>query len=448
MPSSLFSPLRLRDVTLRNRIVVSPMCEYSSQDGFANDWHVVHLGSRAVGGAGAVLTEAAAVTADGRISSVDLGIYSDDHVEPLARIFRFVEAQGAVPGMQLAHAGRKASTARPFHGGGPVSPADGGWEPIWAPSPMAFRDGWQVPRAMTVAEIRKVVARVCRGRAAGARGRREDRRAPRGARLPAARVPLAAQQPSRRRVRRVVREPDPLRARSRGCRAGRVAGAPSAVGCASRRRIGPRAAGRSRTRSRWRAQLGDRGVDLVDCSSGGNVAAREDPARSGLSGAVRRARPARDGDHDRRRGPDHRAGAGARRSCARAAPTSSSSRARCCAIRTGRCTPRWRSATRRPCPCSTSVPSRKLPASSLSSSSPSARARLQHSAAQLSSSASFRLRELGCILATDGRVARSWTMTRHGGRGECSDDPSDRISFRTTQTSRSARVRRDACRPR
>src|SRR6188768_3611738 len=156
MASSLFTPLTMRGITLRNRIVVSPMCEYSSRDGAANDWHVVHLGSRAVGGAGAVLTEAAAVTADGRISSVDLGIYSDDHVESLARIFRFVEEHGAVPGMQLAHAGRKASTAPPFHGGGPVSPADGGWEPIWAPSAMAFRDGWQVPLAMTIAAIKKV----------------------------------------------------------------------------------------------------------------------------------------------------------------------------------------------------------------------------------------------------------------------------------------------------
>src|SRR5437660_12127578 len=108
MASSLFSPLRLRDVTLRNRIVVSPMCEYSSRDGFATDWHMVHLGSRAVGGAGAVLTEAAAVTADGRISSADLGIYADDHIEPLARIFRFIDERGAVPGMQPAHAGRKA----------------------------------------------------------------------------------------------------------------------------------------------------------------------------------------------------------------------------------------------------------------------------------------------------------------------------------------------------
>src|SRR5215510_7561480 len=107
MPSLLFSPLRLRDVTLRNRIAVSPMCEYSSRDGFANDWHLVHLGSRAVGGAGLILTEAAAVTADGRISPWDLGIYEDAHVDALARIFAFAHEQGAVAGMQLAHAGRK-----------------------------------------------------------------------------------------------------------------------------------------------------------------------------------------------------------------------------------------------------------------------------------------------------------------------------------------------------
>jgi 2,4-dienoyl-CoA reductase-like NADH-dependent reductase (Old Yellow Enzyme family) len=157
MASSLFAPLAVRGVTLRNRIVVSPMCEYSSRDGFANDWHLVHLGSRAVGGAGAVLTEAAAVAADGRISPADLGIYADDHVESLARIFRFVEAQGAIPGMQLAHAGRKASTVEPWNGGGPLSPADGGWQPIWAPSAVPFRDGWQVPRAMSLADIRQVV---------------------------------------------------------------------------------------------------------------------------------------------------------------------------------------------------------------------------------------------------------------------------------------------------
>jgi 2,4-dienoyl-CoA reductase-like NADH-dependent reductase (Old Yellow Enzyme family) len=158
MPSSLFAPLTLRGVTLRNRIVVSPMCEYSSRDGLANDWHLVHLGSRAIGGAGAVLTEAAGVTADGRISAVDLGIYSDAHVEPLARIFRFIEEHGAVPGMQLAHAGRKASTSEPWKGGHPLGPADGGWEPIWAPSAIPFREGWQVPRAMSAGDIKNVVA--------------------------------------------------------------------------------------------------------------------------------------------------------------------------------------------------------------------------------------------------------------------------------------------------
>jgi 2,4-dienoyl-CoA reductase-like NADH-dependent reductase (Old Yellow Enzyme family) len=158
MPSMLLSPLRLREVTLRNRIAVSPMCEYSSRDGFANDWHLVHLGSRAVGGAGLILTEAAAVTADGRISPHDLGIYDDAHVEMLARIFAFCEQQGAVAGMQLAHAGRKASTGRPWEGGGPVPLADGGWTPVWAPSAVAFRDGWQVPRAMAKADIARVVA--------------------------------------------------------------------------------------------------------------------------------------------------------------------------------------------------------------------------------------------------------------------------------------------------
>ena len=155
--STLLSPATIRGITFRNRIVVSPMCEYSSVDGFANDWHLVHLGSRAVGGAGLVLTEAAAVTADGRISPVDLGIYRDEHVEPLARIFRFVETHGAVPGMQLAHAGRKASTAEPWKGGAPVPTEDGGWTPVWAPSAIPFREGWQTPRAMSSADIAAAV---------------------------------------------------------------------------------------------------------------------------------------------------------------------------------------------------------------------------------------------------------------------------------------------------
>jgi 2,4-dienoyl-CoA reductase-like NADH-dependent reductase (Old Yellow Enzyme family) len=158
MASMLFTPLRLRGVTLRNRIVMSPMCEYSSRDGFANDWHVVHIGSRAVGGAGLILTEAAGVTADGRISPWDLGIYSDAHVELLARIFAFAERHGAVAGMQLAHAGRKASHSAPWLGGHPLTPEEDGWTPIWAPSAVPFRDGWQVPRAMTRDDIAQVVA--------------------------------------------------------------------------------------------------------------------------------------------------------------------------------------------------------------------------------------------------------------------------------------------------
>jgi hypothetical protein len=121
--SALFSPLRMRDVTLRNRIVVSPMCEYSSSDGFADDWHVVHLGSRAVGGAALVLTEAIAVTPEGRISPADLGIWKDEHVDQLARIARFCNAQGAAWGTQLAHAGRKASTKQPWFGTGAVAEA-------------------------------------------------------------------------------------------------------------------------------------------------------------------------------------------------------------------------------------------------------------------------------------------------------------------------------------
>src|SRR5579863_7295294 len=117
MSHPLFSPFQLRSVVFPNRIGVSPMCEYSSVDGYANDWHLVHLGSRAVGGASLVLTEAAAVLPEARISPQDLGIWSDDHIPMLSRIFRFVEDQGAVPGMQLAHAGRKASTAAPWNGG-------------------------------------------------------------------------------------------------------------------------------------------------------------------------------------------------------------------------------------------------------------------------------------------------------------------------------------------
>ncbi|HEX6974773.1 MAG TPA: NADH:flavin oxidoreductase/NADH oxidase [Vicinamibacterales bacterium] len=174
MPTSLlFAPHVIRDVTFRNRILVSPMCQYSSVDGFANDWHLVHLGSRAVGGAAAVITEAIAVTPEGRISPDDLGIWKDAHVEMLARIFHFVDEHGAVPGVQLAHAGRKASTAAPWKGGGPVNEREGGWVPILAPSAKPFGEGYQVPRAMDEGSIQQLVrdfaSATTRALAAGAR---------------------------------------------------------------------------------------------------------------------------------------------------------------------------------------------------------------------------------------------------------------------------------------
>ena len=157
MGANLFSHLKIRDVELRNRIAVSPMCMYSSNDGFANDWHFVHLGSRAVGGAALVFTEAAGVEARGRISPQDLGIYKDEHVEKLSQVTAFVKAQGAAAGIQLAHAGRKGSTARPWDGGKLVLPGEGGWMPV-APSPIAFADGCAVPKELDSEGIGEVVA--------------------------------------------------------------------------------------------------------------------------------------------------------------------------------------------------------------------------------------------------------------------------------------------------
>ena len=157
-PPNLFTPLQLRDVHLRNRIGVSPMCQYWSEDGFANDWHLVHLGSRAVGGAALVMAEATAVVPGGRISPQDLGLWKDEHIEMLARIFRFIGEQGAVPAIQLAHAGRKASTARPWENRRGLSEEEGGWRPVFAPTATVFDDGYVVPDALDHAGIQRVVA--------------------------------------------------------------------------------------------------------------------------------------------------------------------------------------------------------------------------------------------------------------------------------------------------
>ncbi|MEJ7913825.1 MAG: NADH:flavin oxidoreductase/NADH oxidase, partial [Chitinophagaceae bacterium] len=154
--ASLFTPLQIGNITLKNRIVVSPMCQYSSEDGYANDWHLVHLGSRAVGGAGLVFSEAAAVSPAGRISPYDLGIYKKEHVPFLQRITQFIKAQGSVAGIQLAHAGRKASHQRPWEGAAALADNEGAWV-TQAPSAIPYKEIEPVPKAMSTAEIKEVI---------------------------------------------------------------------------------------------------------------------------------------------------------------------------------------------------------------------------------------------------------------------------------------------------
>jgi 2,4-dienoyl-CoA reductase-like NADH-dependent reductase (Old Yellow Enzyme family) len=160
--SVLFSQLKLRTVVFKNRIFLSPMCQYSSQDGLPTDWHLVHLGGRAVGGAALILTEATAVSPEGRISPCDCGIWADRHIAPFKRITAFIQQQGAVPGIQLAHAGRKASTDVPWRGGKPLAAGAGGWQPL-GPSPAAFSEAHTPPRAMTAEDITSIVAQFAAG---------------------------------------------------------------------------------------------------------------------------------------------------------------------------------------------------------------------------------------------------------------------------------------------
>jgi 2,4-dienoyl-CoA reductase-like NADH-dependent reductase (Old Yellow Enzyme family) len=156
----LLDPIRMRDVELKNRIVVSPMCQYSAKNGHPQTWHLVHLGSRAVGGASLVMAEATAVEARGRISPSDTGIYEDSHIESWRPIADFIRSQGAVPGIQLAHAGRKGSVTPPWEGGKAIAPQDGGWVPV-APSAIAFGEGYAVPEALgtkAIGDIAKAFA--------------------------------------------------------------------------------------------------------------------------------------------------------------------------------------------------------------------------------------------------------------------------------------------------
>ncbi|MBL7972709.1 MAG: NADH:flavin oxidoreductase/NADH oxidase [Prolixibacteraceae bacterium] len=157
MRSKLLSPITIKEITFKNRIVVSPMCQYSAEDGFANDWHLVHLGSRAVGGAGLIIQEATAVSPEGRITPGDLGLYKDEHIEKLKLITAFIHQQGAVPGIQLAHAGRKGGCASPWEGGHQLHTGRGGWKTVSA-SAVPFRPEDDIPQALDPEGIKKVIA--------------------------------------------------------------------------------------------------------------------------------------------------------------------------------------------------------------------------------------------------------------------------------------------------
>src|ERR1017187_4388817 len=308
----LFSPLTIRSVTFRNRIAVSPMCEYSSEDGFANDWHLVHLGSRAVGGAGLVITEAAAVEPRGRISPTDLGIYRDAHIEMLTRITRFIRDQGAVPGIQLAHAGRKASTRVPWEGGAVVPESEGGWQTV-APSPIPFRPGEPAPAELTKSEIGGIVEAF----AGAARRWIPGCRDPRRARLLDRRVSLALVEPPRRRVWRRIRRPHPLCAGSRHCGPHRVAGFPAPLHAHLGYRLGGGRLADRRFREVGAApSAARRRLDrlLVRRSR----AACQDPHRTGLPDALRRAHPARVRHPHGSGGDDHRGASGRRNRSRRA----------------------------------------------------------------------------------------------------------------------------------
>jgi 2,4-dienoyl-CoA reductase-like NADH-dependent reductase (Old Yellow Enzyme family) len=154
--SALFSPLAIKNIILKNRITISPMCQYSCEDGFASNWHMVHLGSRAIGGAGLIIQEATAVSAEGRISPGDAGIYKDEHINKWKEITTFIKEHGAVAGIQLAHAGRKASCNVPWNGGKQIAKKDGGWKTV-APSAIPFYNEDDAPEALSEAGIKKVI---------------------------------------------------------------------------------------------------------------------------------------------------------------------------------------------------------------------------------------------------------------------------------------------------
>jgi 2,4-dienoyl-CoA reductase-like NADH-dependent reductase (Old Yellow Enzyme family) len=277
--SKLFSPFKLRDLTFPNRVFVSPMCQYSAADGVPTEWHLVHLGSRAVGGAALVIAEATGVSPEGRISPWDTGIWSDAQAEAFARIVRLVKSQGAVAGIQLAHAGRKASTDAPWRGGKPLAPDAGGWQPV-APSAIPFDQGHPVPKEMTVADIDRVVADFVAGAKRAVRAGFEvlEIHAAHGYLLNEFLSPLSNRRtddyggPLANRMRLPLRVAEAVRSAM-------PAGLPLFV----------RVSATDWTEGGWdlpqtielSKRLKDAGIDLIDCSSGGNAPRARIPLEPG-----------------------------------------------------------------------------------------------------------------------------------------------------------------------
>lgn len=275
----LFSPLTVRGIEFKNRITVSPMCEYSSIDGFANDWHLVHLGAMAVGGAALVITEATSVSPEGRISPADLGIWKDEHIEMLERITTFIHQHGAVAGVQLAHAGRKASHAEPWSGGKQIPLLAGGWQTVSA-SDLAFAEGEEKPLALDKEGIGKVIAdfKAATYRAIKAGFRVIELHAAHGYLLHQFLSPLSNQRTDEyggsfeNRIRLLLEIVDTIRGAW-------PAEYPLFV----------RISATDWTPGGWAAEdsvklaaiLKDKGIDLVDCSSGGNVPKAQIPVGPG-----------------------------------------------------------------------------------------------------------------------------------------------------------------------
>jgi len=267
--SILFSPLTIRGVTLRNRIMMSPMCQYSSSDGFANDWHMTHLGSRAIGGAGLIIFEATGVAPEGRITPGDLGLWSDDHIDGLRRIVSFIHDHGAVAGIQLAHAGRKASTARPWDGGKQLDENHGGWQTV-APSAIPFQPGERAPLALDGDGIKNIIAsfKAAAGRAKAAGFKIVELHSAHGYLLHEFLSPISNRRtdeyggPFENRIRLLVEVADAVRSV-----------------WPEENPLFTRISSTDYTEGGWTIGesvrlaevLKNHGVDLIDCSSGGNV---------------------------------------------------------------------------------------------------------------------------------------------------------------------------------